>query len=385
MEQKYNTHSSSTGVPPPRPATKEQEVLQKKEHITNMVQAAQDGKLPTTAQLTGAIEQIQEDNSLHDVSTNMSSSGRRVMADTEKLLGSTKQLLAEKNTDDNLQNIIYHSMQGGKSAQTGDEISQAKGQLAGTADQTKNLLSEGADKVTRVGWLLVTSSQFRRLMNDITSIFQELVAGNVSEHPEQSHHGTNTGGTQHTDSQGIPHDREVSAGEAGERVQQTLQQSGRPLYESAKETIKPYVQQAEDGNMPAKDAAKGSMQDMQQGFQQSLKNVRLSSAQEDHLINRVKAVVRELQKNPEFQEAIDELTDIAHSLKSHGSQVQSQVAETAQSKKEAGGDDLTIARSNAKELVENFAGNKSLDPLIHAVEKLTDEFSKDQELSAFLH
>ncbi|ORX89056.1 hypothetical protein K493DRAFT_340889 [Basidiobolus meristosporus CBS 931.73] len=384
MDHNKHTLPTSTNVPSARPATKEQEVLQKKEHVVNMVQAAQEGKMPSTAQITGAIQSVQEDNTLHNVSSNMSSSGRRVMADAEKLLDSTKQLLTEKNADDNLQNVIYHSMQGGKAAQSGNEISQTKQQLSGSADETKNLLSEGADKVTRVGWLLVTSSQFRRLMNDITSIFQELVAGNVSQHPEQSQNLSKTGGTQHTDSSGIPHDKEISADEAGQRVQETLQQSGRPLYESAKKVVKPYVEQAEDGKMPAADAAKGSMQDMQEGIQNRLKNVRLSSQQEDHLINRVKAVIRELQKNPEFQQAIDELSEIASSLKSHGSNVQSQIADTAQSKREAGGDDISIARSNAKQLVENFAGNKSLDPLIRAIEKLTDEFANDHELQAFI-
>ncbi|ORX99371.1 hypothetical protein K493DRAFT_299405 [Basidiobolus meristosporus CBS 931.73] len=372
---------------PPRvhhPASKEQEALQKKEHITEVIHAAQQGKLPTTVQLTDAIEQLQEDNSLHHASANMSASGRRVMADTENLLDSTKRLLTEKNADDQIQNIIYHSTQGGMAARSGNEITQTKEQLSDTAGQTKGLLSDGAEKITRVGWLLVTSSQFRRLMNDVTSIFQELVASNIPNHPEQEETVRDTSSSKYTNDSGIPHDHEATVDEAGERVQETLQKSGKPLYQNAKETVKPYIKQAEDGDMPVKEAAKESIQEMKQGIQQRLKNVRLSSKQEDHLINRMRNVFRELQENPEFQEAIDELSDIASTLKSHGMDAQSLVAETAQTKKEAGGDDLTIARANAKELVENFAGNKSLDPLIQSISKLHSEYSVDEELSAFV-
>ncbi|KAK9721355.1 hypothetical protein K7432_003498 [Basidiobolus ranarum] len=380
MEHQHNT---TTDIPTSRPLTKEQEALQTKEHITEIMQAAQEGSLPTTAQLTNVIEKIQEENSLHQAAEEMSPTGRRVMADTENLLDSTKKLLSEKNADDQLQNVIYHSKKSGIGASSVDEISHANNQLTGTVEEARTLLSEGADKITRVGWLIVTSPQLRRLMNDITSIFQEFVADNVPQHPESNKNVVTSVGSEYTGSFKIPQEQEVPVGEVGKRMQETLRQSETPLYESVKETARPYVEQAEDGNMPIKEAAEETLQEMKQGIQQRLQNVHLSSAQKDHLINRIKEVLRELQKNPEFQEVIDELINIVSTLKSHGMAIQSQVVETVQSKKEEGEDDLKIARSNAKELIEKFAENKSLDPLSNTIKELTEELSKDEELSSF--
>ncbi|ORX99372.1 hypothetical protein K493DRAFT_299406 [Basidiobolus meristosporus CBS 931.73] len=364
-------------LPPkgPYPASREQEALQKDEHITEVIEAAEQGKLPTTVQLTDAIEQIEEDISLDHASINMSASGWRVIADTEKFLNSTKRLLAEKDAGDQFQNVIYYGIQGERAARSGNEITQTREQLSDIAVQTKGLLSDGAEKITRVGWLLVTSTQFRRLVNDVTSIFQELVASSIPNYPEQS---------KYTDDAGIPRDHEATFDEVDERVLETLQKSGKQLYQNAEESVKPYIKQIEDGDMPVNKATKELIQEVKQNIQHRLKNARLSSEQEDHLINRIRNVFRELQENPEFQEAVDELSNVASSLKSRAMDAESLVAETAETMTEAGGDNLAIARANAKELVEKFAGNKSLDPLIQSISRLHSEYSVDEELSAFV-
>ncbi|ORX91654.1 hypothetical protein K493DRAFT_264315, partial [Basidiobolus meristosporus CBS 931.73] len=388
--------STKVGVPgetlPPRPGTKQEEVLQKKEHLQQMGQALQEGKLPTTNQINQGLNRITEDNVLHNAASNMSPAGKKVMADTERLVDSTKVLLAEKNDNNQLQNAIYHSGQAGQTMRGGNDLEQTRSALASQAEEAKGLAGEGADKISRVAWLLVTSPQFRRLINDVTNIFQEMVQTNVPGHPGQQNQSTvdpATGRstyphTQHDPSQANRLGEEMEPREAAGALQSTLRDAAAPAYFQAKETARPHVRQAEQGNISATQAVTGAAKDMQAGLQQKISEVNLTPEQQDHLINRMKAVLREVQGNPEFQSAVDELVSVLSRLKRHGIRASEQLQDTANVKQEAGADDLEVAQANAKELVENFARNKSLDPLLNSFRELATQVDNDSELNQYL-
>ncbi|ORX75933.1 hypothetical protein K493DRAFT_246805 [Basidiobolus meristosporus CBS 931.73] len=112
--------------------------------------------------------------------------------------------------------------------------------------------------------------------------------------------------------------------------------------------------------------------------------MRLTPDQRTHLIQRVKAIFREVQGNPDFQMAVDELLSVLSGLKDHGRHVTSSAKETTAAKHEVAQDDLSIARANAKELVENFAGQKSLDPLFDSVRVLLNKANQDHDLAELL-
>ncbi|KAK9759551.1 hypothetical protein K7432_017343 [Basidiobolus ranarum] len=357
-----------------------------------MGNALQEGKLPTTTQINQGLNKLTEDNSLHNAAANMSPAGKKVMANAERLVESTQTILAEKNSDNQLQNALYHSGLAGQTMKGGNDIQQTRSELAGQANEAGNLASEGADRISRVAWLLVTSSQFRRLINDVTNLFQEVVQSNVPGHPGQQGQTTvdpASGQSTYPQTRTDPHQanqqgNEMDPREAANTMQSTVRDAAAPTYFQAKETARPYVEQAEQGNISATDAVTGAAKEMKTGLEQKLSNVELNPEQRDHLINRMKAVLREVQGNPEFQSAVDELMDILSRLKRHGQRTSDKLQETANSKQEAGADDLEIAQANAKELVENFAGNKSLDPLLSSFKELSDRLDNDRDLSQYV-
>jgi hypothetical protein len=68
-----------------------------------------EGKLPTTDQVTHAIESVQSSDAFHEASRGMSPLGKKVLVDTERLLDTTKKIFEEKNVGDELQQVIYHT------------------------------------------------------------------------------------------------------------------------------------------------------------------------------------------------------------------------------------------------------------------------------------
>ncbi|KAK9768549.1 hypothetical protein K7432_000758 [Basidiobolus ranarum] len=509
--------TTKVGVPgetlPPKSGTHQEKVIRRKEHLEEMGQALQEGRLPTTNQINQGLDKLTANNNLHGLASDMSPEGKRMMANAERLVESTQLLLAEKNDNDQLQNIVYHSGQAGQNMKGGDDINGVKSELAGAAGDTKNLAVDGAESISRVAWLIVTSSQFRRLINDVTNILQETVTSNVPGHPGQSgettidprtghstypntndiqagnndgvypqtqgiHTGNHEGTYPHTQdihtqsqdivhphtqgihtgnqdgaypnthatsfekrdrssmdntvpsaqsnltgntirneglthssagshiepsmsdpsyhphdltqAQGVPdsvhhgQDREMTPEEARDNLRSTLKDTMAPAYFNTKEAARPYVHKAEQGEISPLDAAVGVAKEMHSGLQQKVANMQLSPDQRTHLMQRVKAIFREVQGNPDFQTAVDELLSIFSTLKDHGRHATNTVSETAAAKHEVAEDDVSVARENARELVENFAGQKSLDPLLMAFRDLSNKVDEDPHLGEFL-
>jgi hypothetical protein len=81
-------------------------------HVPNStapyVNLHREGKLPSTDQVTRAIETVQKSDALQ-APQGMSSLGKKVLVDFEKLLDTTRKIFEEKNVGDELQNAIYYS------------------------------------------------------------------------------------------------------------------------------------------------------------------------------------------------------------------------------------------------------------------------------------
>ncbi|KAJ3016782.1 hypothetical protein HKX48_003880 [Thoreauomyces humboldtii] len=136
-----------------------------------VVGALQDGKLPTTAQAVSTIDDIKRDGTLHDAAKDMSPAGKKVLADAERILDSTRKVATETMPNNELQNAIYY---GNRSASrssaglTGDQASSAADTLIQAGAASAQLAKQ-----------IVTSAEFRGLLTDISSLVQELVQSNI--------------------------------------------------------------------------------------------------------------------------------------------------------------------------------------------------------------
>jgi len=90
-------------------------------------------------------------------------------------------------------------------------------------------------------------------------------------------------------------------------------------------------------------------------------------------------------KRPEYQEALSNLINIVSRLTQQSKEVSGHVTGTAKSQVGESTDQTSLqkAQKNAKELVENFANHKSLDPLINALRELGKNIQADEELRSY--
>ncbi|KAK9670937.1 hypothetical protein K7432_017226 [Basidiobolus ranarum] len=142
----------------PKSGTQQEKTIRRKEHLLEVSQALQEGRLPTTNQINRGLNKLTENNNFHSIASNMSPEGKRMMVNAERLLESTQVLLSEKNNNDQLQNILYHSGQAGQIIKNGEDIEEAKGQLVEAGGEAKNIVVDGAENISRIAWMFVTSS-----------------------------------------------------------------------------------------------------------------------------------------------------------------------------------------------------------------------------------
>jgi hypothetical protein len=101
-----------SNLPPkddPERLAREQEAIKARDKAVQVTDALKEGKLPTTDQVTHAIESVQSSDAFHEASRGMSPLGKKVLVDTERLLDTTKKIFEEKNVGDELQQVIYHT------------------------------------------------------------------------------------------------------------------------------------------------------------------------------------------------------------------------------------------------------------------------------------
>ncbi|TPX69412.1 hypothetical protein SpCBS45565_g02423 [Spizellomyces sp. 'palustris'] len=431
---------------------------QRAEKVREVTGALKEGRLPTTAQAVSGIQQIQQGASLGGVSKDLSPAGKKVLADTERLLDDTKKVITQTMPNNELQNAIYY---GGLAAQRSQPLSASEASTA--ADQ---LVQAGA-KAAQLAKMIVTSGEFRSLLSEISEIAQEIARSNIDEAsddlandpnaPEQVRdaaartretvrnndlQGAAQQGSQQaqaTYEQGkqqaynTANEQSRKAQEAGDATRRTAGDSlagGATLRDTAKNLVDTIANQAERhlpedtvnktsgairdhgaklhtgeesatglknqaveqgrtlANQAASQLRDPNSQLRQTGERVARKLVDMPEDKRRDIILRVKVVAKTLQSKPEFQGGIDDLFDILAPLgwqaKTAASVAISKTAEapTDPNQLEASRE-ARIATANAKQLIENFANGRSLDPLIVALQGFAGEAREDQELRAF--
>jgi hypothetical protein len=131
-----------------------------------------------------------------------------------------------------------------------------------------------------------------------------------------------------------------------------------------------------------KEAATGGAKSLQSSVKQNVVIRKLSDEQRDRLVNRFKNVMIEAHKNQQYQDAITELMDLISQLAQQTQQITQQLSDnvTGSQQDVKNMDSIQIATKNAKEIVENFANNQSLDPLIDSIKEFGRQMKNDQEL-----
>nr|CAG8435117.1 12369_t:CDS:2 [Entrophospora candida] len=325
----------------------EKKALEARDKTGQVVGALKDGKLPSTAQITKTIDKIQNSDELHNAGQGVTPLGKRVLADTEKLLESTKRVLEEKNAGNQLQNIVYHGVQGAKDINDntsipGDFKQKVRTETSAAQRDASQTAQSAYQKILRIPSLVMSSPEFRALLNDLNSIAQE---ESHAQDPDQT-----------------KMEIQQNARETADKTSQTLRENAYPLAKNVANIGGEHIKDFSEGKKSLKEATTGGVKSLQSSVQQNVSVRKLSDEERDRLVNRFKNVMIEAHRNQQYQDAISELMDLI-----------SQLSQQTQELTQHLSDNLAGPRE------QKFA-NQSLDPLIDSIREFGRQMKNDQEL-----
>jgi len=360
----------------PERSEREQEAIQARDKAVQATEALKDGRLPSTDQVTSAIESVQKSDSFHEASRGMSPLGKKVLVDTEKLLDTTKKIFEEKNVGDELQNVIYHTGKATKDTTSNATVpGDLKNKVTTETSSSQPLVQDSLKKTMIIPQLLMSSSEFRKLINDLHSIIQDALLRTI---PDRDPSEIDTG---------IGSDQEKTVGQAKQETAQQAREGAYPVAKEAADITGGYVKDFSEGNKGAKETATEGAKHLASHFKGKFTGYRLTEEQRDILVNRFKNLMIETQSRHEYQSVLEDLINNISRLNEQSQNIAGHAKETAKSQAGQSVDrtDLQKAQENAKKLIENFANHKSLDPLIEALKTLGRDVQNDQELRAYLN
>jgi len=367
-----------SNLPPkndPERAEREREAIKARDKAVQVTDALKEGKLPTTDQVTRTLESVQNSDALQDVASGMSPLGQKVLADTERLLDTTRKIFEEKNVGDELQHVIYHTGKATKDTATTATVPEdLKRKTTNEATSTQPLVQDALRKTMIIPKLLVSSSEFRKLINDLHSIIQDALFRAIP-------------GKDPSDiDAGVGSDQEKTIEQAKNETAQHAREGTYPVAKEAADITGAHVKDFSEGKS-AKDTATDGAKHLATHFKDKFTGYQLTEEQRDRLVNRFKNLMIETQSNPEYQSVLEDLINIISQINEQSQHVTGQVKETAKTQADAATDktDLQIAHENAKRLIENFANHKSLDPLINALKTLGNDIRNDDELRSYFN
>ncbi|KAL1952751.1 hypothetical protein VTO42DRAFT_4292 [Malbranchea cinnamomea] len=217
--------------------------LDEKLRLYEMLRALSRGFLPTTEQCVAQLRVLLASDLLNPNNPGLSLAGRQLARDCRACLRTFMDVLQEKNGKDQLQEFLWQFSQSKASVDRDD--------LAARASMARARADTAAayDSVRVVGKLLLTNSDFRRLVNDLSTVGRNIysdAAGSLSAAAiKASEETAPSEAEQHAVVSGSEEGAEPpSTDQISENVQQVahatteaLEQTGRDTFQSAKENL----------------------------------------------------------------------------------------------------------------------------------------------------
>ncbi|GAA5872596.1 hypothetical protein JCM1840_004849 [Sporobolomyces johnsonii] len=340
--------------------------------------ALQAGKLPTSHQFVAFLQKTLHSSLLQpDVGSmfagkvgggKLSKRGREVVVDTRKVLEALARLVLQHNDDDKIQRFIWQA----KNADLGVDVDvkEFNVEVPDIPVPSRKELSEASQSLHQLLSLLLTSNELRNLLADSINLFRDLFADaaeNVAEVTIQA-----TRASKKAARKARPSEKE--------RQEKKLPTDGYEHWEDV-------VAAGQDVRKSIKRGAEDKRDEMlKQGVQELRKakeyiEEELPTDAKDAVIERFKAIINEIQSQPEYSEAVNTLSGLARKYfeLSKESLVDAAQASTA---KLDGDFDPNAEAQNAvsllRQIVESFTG--SLEPALQTGDKLYNHVKGDERI-----
>nr|CAG8436739.1 3097_t:CDS:2 [Entrophospora candida] len=388
-EKNFKRGLSNSKLPPKHDserAIREHEVLQYKNKIVEVTEALGKGKLPTTSQISEEIDEIHQSELLYDATHGISVLGKKVLADLENLLDSLKRFFEEKNELQNV--VVYYATKLPSSREGIDQ------EIIVTEITNRSLVEEGIKNILNISQLIVTNSEFRKLINDIGTIAQDIIAKHEPSSSEiptpetkdkkeivaEIKDGEKDKEKGSEDKKGIvaetkkdKEDKEKVIGEAVSKTSQKAQEKVSTAAKSMTELTEPHIKE-----------------DSEEITSDIISSYQLSPEACERLVTRFKNVIIEIQKKPEYQQAIKDLINVIPQITEKSSEFATHITQhivvvgsSSTNDQQKRGSTSSAVEQNTKD-VESFANNRSLYPLISTLNDFGQKIKHDEVLREFL-
>ncbi|KAI8577548.1 hypothetical protein K450DRAFT_251368 [Umbelopsis ramanniana AG] len=353
---------------------RQDEAIERKERVQEVASNLRQGNVPSNDNLVQGIDKLRTSEVVDNTSKNMSPAGQQVMQNLNQVLDTSKQVIQEKNSDQELQTIVQDGIHGSKGAADIGKQHVSDQHIREGQASAQELAQEAGRRAWNVTRLMVTSREFRRLVADLEGIVSDSIRASITGDEEMKQNvGSNIG----SNTEAAPQD-------AFQRTGDTARGHAGDVYRAGVENTQPTVDKYARGESTFTEAGQEIGSNVTSGIKKSVSGINLSPEQRNTLLQRLKNVLLEVHSSQEYQTAVDDLIYIIRQIGEQGEQFGGQLKQAHESTQEAHGDHIDNVTQSSKQLVEKFANGNSLDPLINAVREFGSHVKDDQEMRNYL-
>jgi len=377
--------------------------VNRKLQIYGIINAFQNGKVPSNDQIDVALNSFLESKALSSPSEKLSPEGRTLVADVKNLVKQAKHLLLSKNDGNLLQDFIWQTQQFDPKAVSvpGAPVDKQSAQQHG---------NQALDGFRTLGTLIITNGQFRRLLNGAVVLMRDM-AGDAAtnaaslvkpssedlaqidrpapdntwqEAPQLNKEAMKNKvqgiykGDVKEDGKAVLGDGVATANPNGSSNPQNLAATPSGInaqggVSAAAGTLQSKVDQNVD--QETKDKAKAKKEEYRARVKEYFSK-KVPQDRRDQTIWRLKKMVLECQQHPDYQTAVRTLLDLAEQYGSHANRLAKGGTGTVKDTRSA----LAQAEGDLKTLIERFANGTSTDDLWASINTIYEDADKDEDL-----
>ena len=360
-----------------------------------IVEGFSNGKIPSNRQVDVAMNSAIDSDLLRNPSKDLSKEGRLLVQDLRNVLNEAKILFLSKNREESIQQFVY--LTSNADPQVSDAVDAPVSKQTAKRDGDKAL-----DSLKTLGTLMITNGQFRKLLSDIGLLAQDMTADVVAKAQNAA---------------GISPDRIRPDEEKLKQIDEPApdnQWHDKPDFDGAKAkakdlvgTVKNVAQQQKDRAQQAdgvvsdgqareaqqkageaKDAAAQKADELQdkavekkEQIKQDTKDFleeKIPEERRDAALERLKKMVVEIQDHEDYNDAIENLLDLAENYQGYAQDVTGQAVGAAEQTAKSD-DKLKLAWVELKKTLEYFANSTSTDDIFDALNDVYRDADRDPQ------
>ncbi|KAG0262165.1 hypothetical protein BG011_000285 [Mortierella polycephala] len=377
----------------------------KKFKFFECLQALVQGRLPTNEQLDHFLAMIQSSTSLDSRSHMLSADGRSLYQDFQELVRTTREIIYEKNEQELFQNFIYHCTRASDSV--AEQDIRAPNMDVGVSSRTARKEGQKTlDSMKAVAKLVTTNADFRTILNELFQLAKEVFGegvDRVTQKVQTASEGLSsmaTDATQNAASTTQTGGPRVQQGiqQASDNIQNVLNQAKDDPMGAAQDTREQMAQQSSSTLDTARKQVDNMKHDL---FRQTgdykgkartqaleagenakgYANTKMPPEKRNALIERLKAILGQIQADPQYQNAIDAIMDLIGTWRQRAQRPAGSLGNEAS--KVVQDPNVEAAIIEFRVILQRWAQGYGLDNMIILVQNMWNRTFTDPELSQY--